>query len=122
MLDAFWKAVGGKLADRWAAVSVPALVFWLGGLAAWTYHRGGLHTLSTQTRWLGRQTTAVQVVVILIVLLAVAASAVLVNQLATPVLRLLEGYWPAWTGPLRTWLAGRLAARAAGQAPAWQQA
>ena len=41
MLGAFWQAVGGKLADRWAAVSVPALVFWLGGLAAWAYHRGG---------------------------------------------------------------------------------
>ena len=42
MLADFWKAAGGKLADRWAAVSIPALIFWLGGLAAWTYHRGGL--------------------------------------------------------------------------------
>lgn len=120
MLGAFWQAVGGKLADRWAAVSVPALVFWLGGLAAWAYHRGGVHTLTTQNRWLDRQTTATQVTVILTVLLAVAVSAVLVSRLATPTLRLLEGYWTSWTGPLRRRLTGRLAARAAAEAPAWQ--
>ena len=65
MLAAFWEAVGGKLADRWAAVSIPALIFWLGGLAAWTYHRGGLHTLATPT-WLKGQTSVVQVAVIVI--------------------------------------------------------
>ena len=93
-----------------------------GGLAAWAYHRGGLHTLTSQTRWLDRQTTATQVTVILTVLLTVAASAVLVDRLATPTLRLLEGYWPSWTGPLRRRLAGWLAARAAAEAPAWQDA
>ena len=122
MLTAFWQAVGGKLADRWAAVSVPALMFWLGGLAAWTYHRGGLHTLTVQTRWLDRQTTATQVTVILTVLLTVAASGILVNRLSTPVLRLLEGYWPSWTGPLRHRLTGWLAERAIAEAPAWQPA
>jgi len=122
VLGAFWEGVGGKLADRWAAVSIPALVFWLGGLAAWAYHRGGLHTLSTQTRWLDRQTPAVQLAVILTVLLAVAASGIVVARAATPVLRLLEGYWPSWTGPLRRRLADRLADRAAAEAPAWQHA
>jgi hypothetical protein len=122
MLGAFWKAAGGKLADRWATVSVPALVFWLGGLAAWVYHRGGLHALTTQTRWLNRQTTATQVTVIVTVLLAVAASAVLVSWLAAPALRLLEGYWPSWTGRLRRRLTDRLAARAADEAPEWQKA
>jgi hypothetical protein len=122
MLTTFWQTVGGKLGDRWASVSVPALIFWLGGLAAWTYHRGGLHTLASQTRWLNRQTTAVQVTVILTVLLVVAASAVLIDRMTTPVLRLLEGYWPSWTGPLRRRLTERAAARAATQAKAWQQA
>ena len=100
MLTTFWQTVGGKLGDRWASVSVPALIFWLGGLAAWTYHRGGLHTLASQTRWLNRQTTAVQVTVILTVLLVVAASAVLIDRMTTPVLRLLEGYWPPFTAGL----------------------
>jgi hypothetical protein len=121
VLAAFWEAIGGKLADRWAAVSIPALIFWLGGLAAWTYHRGGLHTLGAQ-EWLEGQTAIVQVAVILTVLLGVAASGILIERAAIPALRLLEGYWPSWTSPLRRWLSNRLAGRAAAEAPAWQQA
>ncbi|MGH3195968.1 MAG: hypothetical protein ACRDOH_26320 [Streptosporangiaceae bacterium] len=55
-------------------------------------------------------------------LLAAAASAVLVDRMATPLLRLLEGYWPSWTGPLRRRLINRAATRAAAQALAWQRA
>jgi len=122
MLDKFWEAVGGNLADRWATVSLPALIFWLGGLVAWTYHRGGPHTLTSHTHWLDRQTTATQITVIVTALLTVAASAILVNQTATPALRLLEGYWPRWTGPVRDRLAGWLAARATAEQSTWQAA
>jgi hypothetical protein len=122
VLSAFWKAVGGKLADRWLAVSVPALVFWLGGLAAWTYQRGGLDSLSTKTGWLEKQTAPIQVLVIVIALLAVAASAVLVERLATPTLRLLEGYWPSWSAPLRRRLTARLVERARADKRRWQHA
>ena len=121
MLAAFWEAAGNKLADRWAAVSIPALIFWLGGLAAWTYHRGGLHTLAAQT-WLERQTSAIQVAVIVTALLGVAASGILIEQAATPVLRLLEGYWPSWIGPLRRRLTKWLAGQATAEAAAWQRA
>jgi hypothetical protein len=121
VLAAFWKAAGGKLADRWAAVSIPALIFWLGGLAAWTYHRGGLRALGGEA-WLEKQTPAVQVVLILAALLGVAVSGVLVERAATPVLRLLEGYWPSWTRPLRRRLCGWLARRAATDTDAWQRA
>ena len=122
MLTEFWKAVGGKLADRFAAVAVPALVFWLGGLAAWTVHRGSLAAVTRQLGWLDRQGAGVQVTVLVTVLLAVAGSGVVVGELATPVLRLLEGYWPRWADPLRLRLARRLAERAAAEAPAWQKA
>lgn len=121
MLAAFWQAAGGKLADRWAAVSVPALIFWLGGLAAWTYHRGGMHTLTAQT-WLERQTPVVQVAAIVTILLGVAGSGIIVERAATPILRLLEGYWPSWTRPLRRRLTNRLAGRAAAEDSAWQRA
>lgn len=121
MLAGFWQAVGGKLADRWAAVSVPALIFWLGGFAAWTYHRGGLHTLSGQI-WLKGQTAVEQVAVIVIALLAVALSGIAVERAAAPALRLLEGYWPSWTRPLRRPLADWLARRAAAEVPKWQAA
>ena len=122
MLTEFWKAVGGKLADRFAAVAVPALVFWLGALAAWTVHRGSLAAVTRQLGWLDRQGAGVQVTVLVTVLLAVAGSGIVVGELATPVLRLLEGYWPRWADPLRLRLAGRLAERAAAEEPAWQKA
>ena len=122
MLAEFWKAVGGKLADRFAAVAVPALVFWLGGLAAWIVHRGSLAAVTRQLGWLDRQSAGVQVAVLVAALLAVAGSGVVVGELATPVLRLLEGYWPRWADPLRRRLACRLAKRAAAKQDDWQKA
>jgi len=122
MLTAFWQAVGGKLADRLAVVSVPALVFWLGGLAAWTVHRGSLPAVASQLAWLDRQGTGVQVAALLAALLALAGSGIAVGSLAATVLRLLEGYWPRWAAPVRLRLARRLAERAAREAPAWQKA
>lgn len=122
MLTAFWQAVGGKLADRFAAVSVPALVFWLGGLAAWIVHRGSLAAVSRQLGWLDRHGAGVQVAVLVTVLLGVAGSGIVVGELAGPVLRFLEGYWPRWADPLRLRLAHRLAERAAAEARAWQKA
>jgi hypothetical protein len=121
VLSNFWDAIGGKLADRWAAVATPALPFWLGGLLAWAYHRGGLYQLTTLTNWLDRQTTITQLTTVLAVLLGVAASSLLVDRLTTPVLRLLEGYWPAWFAWLRRPLLARLQRRAAAEDAAWQQ-
>ena len=122
MLASFWQAVGGKLADRLAAVSAPALVFWLGGLAAWIVYRGSPAAATRQLGWLDHQGTGVQVAVLVAALLALAGSAIVVGGLATPVLRLLEGYWPRWAAPLRLRLCHRLADRAADEAPAWQKA
>jgi hypothetical protein len=121
VLSKFWEGVGGKLADRWAAVSTPALVFWLGGLLAYAYSRGGLHGLSTVTDWLNQQTTPAQIAVLLTVLLGVAASGVIVQRLTVPVLRLLEGYWPRWSDPLRRRFTDRARRRAVDSDAAWQR-
>ncbi|MFG3350995.1 hypothetical protein [Streptomyces sp. NPDC048001] len=102
MLSSFWEAAGAKLAERWAAVSAPALVFWLGGLLAWIHSRGGLHTLKEPADWLAKQSAPAQITIVLIILLAVSASGVIIERLTTPVLRLLEGwYWPCFLKPLR---------------------
>jgi hypothetical protein len=122
MLGAFWQAVGTKLADRVAAVSIPSLIFWLAGIAAYTWHRGGLHTLSTQTDWLGHQSAAVQITAIVAALMTIAGSGLLVNWAASPTLRLLEGYWPRCANPLRHRLTSWLASRAETQTAAWQTA
>jgi hypothetical protein len=117
----FWSAVSGKLADRWATLSAPALVFWLGGLLAWAYSNGGFHELTVLTHWLDKQTGATQIAVLLVALLSVTASALVVSRLTFPVLRLLEGYWPRPFGWPRTLMVQRMESRAAADDAAMQR-
>jgi hypothetical protein len=108
----FWASASRNLADRLATASVPALVFWLGGLLAWLAGDGGVDELRSVTDWLERQSSPAQVAAILTVLLGVSASGVLVARLVAPALRALEGYWPPVLDPLRR----RLTARQQGHA------
>ena len=108
----FWDSVGEKLADRWAAVSVPALVFWLGGLLAWVIGHGGFHALKAPADWLGKQPGPTQIAIVLAALLGVAASGVVVGRLTTPVLRLMEGYWPRFLDVVGRSLTKRVATKA----------
>jgi hypothetical protein len=98
----FWESVAGSLSDRWAAVAGPAIVFWVGVVAAWLYHQRSLDPLTTATGWLDKQTIGGQVLVLVGVLAVVAASAMLVERATTPMLRWLEGYWPPGLGWLRS--------------------
>jgi hypothetical protein len=112
MLDKFWEAAGEKLADRWAAISVPALIFWLGGLLCWISAHGGTSDLRKMADWAGRQSAPVQLVILLTALLAVAASGVIVQRIATVGLRVIEGYWPSFAGRLFRRRVGTIAAKA----------
>jgi hypothetical protein len=103
VLTAMWSGLGGKVAERWAALLVsPALVFWLGGLVTWMLHRGGLTGLPEFERVLGEVGLAVQALLVVLLLLIVASSARLADQLTLIVLRFLEGYWPSLAWPVRT--------------------
>jgi hypothetical protein len=112
MLDKFWEAAGEKLADRWASTSVPAIIFWLGGLLCWISGHGGIGNLRKLADWAARQSAPVQLVVLLAALLGVAASAVIVQRLAAVGLRLIEGYWPPFAGRLSRWRTGAVAVKA----------
>jgi hypothetical protein len=108
----FWGSVSEKLADRWASVAVPALVFWLGGLLAWMIGYGGFRALKAPADWLAKQPTPTQLACILTILLGVAASGVVVTRLTLPVLRLMEGYWPRFLDAVRKPLVERASRRA----------
>jgi hypothetical protein len=108
----FWSTAGEKLADRWAAISAPAVVFWIGGLFAWLIGRGGFHALKGPAGWLARQPGPTQIAVIIAILLGVAASAVVVNRATLPVLRLMEGYWPRSLDGVRKPLVDRVGRQA----------
>jgi hypothetical protein len=112
MLDKFWEAAGEKLADRWASVSTPALIFWLGGLLTWMWGHGGFSALRKVADWADKQSAATQIVVLLVALIGIAASGVVVQRFAAPALRLIEGYWPAPLDRIRRWRISTIRAKA----------
>jgi hypothetical protein len=112
MLDKFWEGVGGKLADRWASVSTSALIFWLGGLLSWMWGHGGFSALRKVADWADKQSVPTQIVVLLAALVGIVASGVIIQRLAAPALRVIEGYWPALLNPVRRWRTGTITAEA----------
>jgi hypothetical protein len=121
LLGKFWESVGGKFSDRLAAQSSPALVFWVSAVALWAMAGAGVSRLSEAGHWLDEQSVTVQIAALLGVLLVVAASTVVVDRLTTPMLRLMEGYWPRWGKPLRRFLVSRAQAKADADAKALQE-
>lgn len=100
MIAKFWDALGGKLADRWMTLGGPALVFWVGASLAWSRGRGGFDSLSIPARWLEGLPLGAQVAALAVGIGVVAASAIAVERVTTPALKLMEGYWPALLRPL----------------------
>jgi len=93
-----WTGLAGKVGEQWAAaVLTPAFAFWAGGLAAWAvpdrWHR--------LDQWLHAAPLTVAVAAAVGALILVVVSGTVVERLPLPLLRLLEGYWPRWLGPLR---------------------
>jgi hypothetical protein len=94
VLGGFWTAVSGKLVDRWAGLG-SAVVFWAGLLVVRLWAHGGWDQAGRVSSWLRAQPDVGVLVVLLGGLLLATAPAVLVTWVSTPVLRLVEGYWPA---------------------------
>lgn len=121
MLDKFWDAVAGKLADRWAGAAAPTLLFWAGGVLAWAFAGAGWSGLGEIATWLGGQNLIAQIAVVLGALTIVAASGIVVHRLTNPALRLLEGYWPRWLHALTDLRRGRVYERRRADDEARQQ-
>lgn len=130
MITALWSSLGGKVGERWASLLLsPALVFWGGGLLAWVWRHGGFFGADSgwqelERGWastFGGLTAAGQVVLAVLALLVVAASARLAETLTLGVLRILEGYWPKWASPLRTWLVALRASAINRRARRWRE-
>src|SRR5215467_9597166 len=107
MLAELGTGVAGKLAERWATLTVsPAFAFWAGALAAWLWGHGAgvagpAGWPAALARWSDGIATlpgSVQLALGVGVLLGVTTSAAIVGMCSAPVLRLLEGYWPGWLG------------------------
>ena len=104
MLTKFSEGIEGKLAEQWiATVLSPAFGFWAGGLVAIAY-RSGWADLAT---WFGEQRQPLQIAIIAVALVGVAASAQIINRFDHALIRVLEGYWPQALNSLRRWLISR---------------
>ncbi|MEM9450350.1 MAG: hypothetical protein AAGA75_17685 [Cyanobacteria bacterium P01_E01_bin.6] len=86
------------MAEQWVAnLLTPAVVFWLGGLAACIY-RFGWTPLKT---WMLQQPQSFQVGLLMVSFIGIATSAAIAQRGDRVMLRCLEGYWPRWLNPLR---------------------
>lgn len=117
-----WSTLGGKVAERISELLLsPALGFWFGGLLAYAYARGWRSVAEFWTTDLGAASVLVQVSVSLGALLLVAGSAKVVEWFTLPMLRLLEGYWPAWADGIATRIATRRDLRIDRDATQWRE-
>jgi hypothetical protein len=126
MLTKFWETFGSKMAENWVArVLTPAFAFWAGGLVAinWDNAREavgseGWDAIRRPAAELGSLPVVAQGALVLGLLAGLALSALVADRATVPLLRLLEGYWPA--GRPR-WLRNRLIERHADQRDRDQQ-
>ena len=120
MTAALWSGLGGKLAERWVtALFSPAFAFWAAGAAAWLWTRPNVAGRERVVDDLSGLSDLAQALILIGALLVAAASAVVVERLALPVVRMLEGYWPRALWPLRRLLTARTARRKAADEQRW---
>lgn len=108
MLTKFSENLEGKLAEQWiATVLTPAFAFWCGGLLVIIY-RYGWGQIAT---WFTQNQQPLQLAILVVALLGVAASGQIMGYFDHALIRFLEGYWPPWLHSLRSRLTARQTAR-----------
>ena len=121
MVAKFWDALGGKIADRWLALSLPALVFWAAAILAWAVGTGQVDAVRAYIDGLASASLGTQLLVLAGGVLVVTVSAMIVERLTLPVTRLLEGHWPSRADPLRDRLVARRERRIKRDEDRWQE-
>jgi hypothetical protein len=105
MFGTLLESVGENTASAWLTlIRAPAVIFWFTGALAWWLAHRHVNVLA----WLGRKDAVMLLALLIIAAALLIGSSVLMNQLARPLLRLLEGYWPGWLSPFRTRLTARV--------------
>jgi hypothetical protein len=106
------QSIGEDTASTWLAlIRTPAVIFWFTGALAWWL----AHPHFEVTAWIAHRDALTLLVLLIIAAALLIGSSILIGQLARPLLRLLEGYWPSWLGSLRT----RLLVRAIDRQRRW---
>jgi hypothetical protein len=117
VIGAFAEQLGKTLADRWAAIAAPALLFWGAGGAACVSSRA--HGWSRLRHWFEGLDGVTQAVTLVAALAVVALSAAVVQWLTRPTARALAGQWP-YLSRIQHVMNRRRAARLAAADDRWQ--
>lgn len=119
MLELIGNGLANRLAERWANVVVlPATLFWLGGLFAWTATGYGALDWSRVSKYL---TSPPSAATLGLIALGILVSGLFVRRLSDPVLALLSGRWPLWCDPAARVLARRWARTIERRERRWQE-
>ena len=117
MIESITAGLGGRVAERWAALLLsPAVAFWALGAGAWVW--AWPDSAGDTIDRLATLSPLAQGAIGVGALLVVAASGFVVEQSASMVLRVLQGYWPGW---LRAPLASRHRKRLEADDDLWQK-
>jgi hypothetical protein len=119
MLTGFLSGLGGKLADRLTAASISAALFGALGIAAWIHGHGDARAWHEIESKLSNTSGSAKVILIAGAIVLIVGSALLIQRLALPALRLLEGYY--WPEALRRRAIKRVSDRVAEGSPVWQE-
>jgi hypothetical protein len=114
----FWESIVTSTAQKWVELLFsPALLFWAGGLLAYVTTRGW----KSGALWLGELDQFMQIALVLGALAVVLWSADAVQDVQQSVLRALEGYWPRFLAPLRSYLVKRTARKVDAMRNSWDE-
>jgi hypothetical protein len=107
VIESIFRTVSGRASQRMFGAALMATLFLGAAVGALSLHDGG-KLVSRTTRWLNGRSGFEQGLATATVLVGVTAAGLIVLAMVPPVLRLLEGYWPAWLEPLRARLVRRI--------------
>ncbi|GAA4041790.1 hypothetical protein [Streptomyces shaanxiensis] len=93
MFGTLLESVGKDTTSKWLTlIRAPAVVFWVIGAFTWWL----AHPDVDVRAWLRREDAVTLLALLVVAAALLIGTSVLMDQLARPLLRLLEGYWPPW--------------------------
>ncbi len=95
MIESIFRTVGGRASQRVFGTALVTTVSLGAALGAWSLHDGG-NLVARSAQWLTARSGLERGLVTAAALVGVTLVSLIVLGLVPPVLRLLQGYWPAW--------------------------
>jgi hypothetical protein len=106
MIESIFRTVSGRASQRVFGAALVVTIFLGAAVGAWCAHDGGA-LVARSTRWLNSRSGLEQGLATAAALVGATLVSLIILAVVPSVLRLLEGYWPAWLEPVRARLVRR---------------